>query len=124
MDLLKGHKKVVLALGSCRKFAPVPSIVKPNWDTELVVSALEQRDHKVLLLDMRQTCRRAKGNKSGCKVFSKKEAALLTIATAINLKVALEHYKMKVVSVISFAEVWYEQYPVSIVWTVFLSHTR
>lgn len=101
----------MVLLGSCRKFAPIPSIENPNWDTELVASALEQQGYKVLLLDMRQTCRRNHGEHNGCSQFYNKESCLLTIATAINLKVALEHYKIKPSSVISIAEVWYRQFP-------------
>ena len=85
----------------------------PTCDTEKVVAALEQQGYKVLLLDLRQTCRRANESdpKSGCKAWNQNEADLCTVAVATNLKVAIEEYGIKIVSVVSMAEVWYRQYP-------------
>ena len=84
---------MVLLLGSCRKYYPTRCIEHPDCDTERVVSCLEQGGYRV-------------SDGKGCAAWRRKEAALITFATAINVKVATDHYGLNIVSVISFAEVW------------------
>lgn len=111
MERLRNEKNVILLLGSCRKYEPMPNVENPTCDSEAVAAALEQHGHKVLLLDLRQTCRRHTSHpKSGCASHSAKESSLCTIATAININIALREYKIELKSVISFAEVWFRQY--------------
>lgn len=110
MEQLEGCENVVLVLLSCRKFGVVPDMKNPHWETEKVVASLQQKGYKVLMLDLRQTCRRCSGEKNGCVSFNHKEAALLTWAVAINIRVAIEVYGIKFCSVISCAEVSFRQY--------------
>lgn len=66
----------------------------------------------MLLIDVRKTCRRTKDGK-GCHQFKRKEAAILTLMTALEIKVAMEVFNIGVCSVVSFAEVRYDQWPAS-----------
>ena len=81
---------------SCRKFGVVVDLENPHWETEKVVASLKQKGYKVLMLDLRQTCRRCSGDNNGCVSFHNKEAALLTWAVAINIRLAVEVYGIKV----------------------------
>ena len=109
MKRLQSCQKVVLLLGSCRKFGDTPSVESPNCDTERVAKSLELLDYKVLLLDLRQTCRRDKRG-GGCNAFGTVEVEMLLKCVAININVALNHYNIGIVSVVSFAETWWHSY--------------
>jgi hypothetical protein len=73
MELIKSHQKVVLLIGSCRKFVTIP-MIDGDWETEKVMAAFRQQGYEVLLLDMRQTCRRHSGKgTNGCRQLTKKK---------------------------------------------------
>lgn len=104
MEKLQHQDKVILVLGTCRKYGNLFDVDKPTCATEQVVSALQMQGYKVLLVDLRKTCRRAT-NDSGCLSFQSREAALLTMATALELQVAMDHFGIKFHSVVTFGEV-------------------
>lgn len=109
MEALKGHDKVVLVLGTC-PLRGHPDLVKPSSRTEKVIAALSVQGYKPILIDLRKTCRRTRSDK-GCYSWTPSEANMMTVATALELLIAVRHFEIRFCSVLSFGEVWFEQFP-------------
>ncbi|KAK3642606.1 hypothetical protein LTR56_010654 [Elasticomyces elasticus] len=109
MELLFGSSNVILVLGTCRLRDGIPSVVNPASYTEFVVAALAMLGFKVLLLDLRKTCRR-RANANFCSGFSQHELDILTAMTGLEILVAVREYNIQFCSIISFGEPWYRQF--------------
>lgn len=73
---------------------------------EKVIAALSVQGYKPLLIDLRKTCRRRAG---GCCRWRSCKASRSTVATALELLLAVRHLKIRFCSVLSFGEAWFEQ---------------
>ena len=111
MEHLRGDKNVVLVLGSCRLHDSVPFSGEPSNDTERVISGLEVGGSRVLMLNLRKTCRRKAGDKYCYKFeFQSPESDMLTAMTMLELRIARDVFGIGVRSIVSFAEPWWNQW--------------
>jgi len=98
---------VILVLGTCPKFQD-PNIVEPHCRTEKIIAALQMMGYRVLLIDLRKTCRRDRTN---CRSFDNDaETNTLLVMTALEILVAIRHFQLNITSIISFAEPWSQQF--------------
>lgn len=111
LEACKG-KKVMLVMGFCKMPGRDITFSGDGDDlpmTERIVRSLEMGGaNPVLLIDMRNECRREK-DRDRCKSIKKEELDMLLASKAVELRIALHAFNIEVRSVLTFSACWTER---------------
>lgn len=106
LEALKS-KRVMLVMGFCKMPGRNFSFEGVILRTEAIIRALEMDGaNPILLIDMRNECRRDSSRLDRCLAIKQGEAEMLLASNAVELRIALEAYDIDVRSVDTFAACW------------------